>query len=112
VGRIRGSLDHEELLKPLWPFLIAEVIILFLLTYFPGLVMFLPRALDLQGGSAVRRRTHRRPRAGGWGFGLDREEQAGLFVSLGLPSAPRRSEGTAGWAPGRPNEGVRPHPWR
>ncbi|MFB3818723.1 MAG: TRAP transporter large permease [Candidatus Methylomirabilales bacterium] len=45
IGSSLAKISIEELLKPLWPFLIAEVVILFLITYFPTLVMFLPRAL-------------------------------------------------------------------
>jgi tripartite ATP-independent transporter DctM subunit len=45
IGSSLAKISIEELLKPLWPFLIAEIVILFLITYFPGLVMFLPRAL-------------------------------------------------------------------
>lgn len=45
IGSSLAKISIEELVKPLWPFLIAEVVILFLITYFPALVMFLPRAL-------------------------------------------------------------------
>jgi len=40
-----AKISIEELLKPLWPFLLAELVILFLITYFPPTVMFLPRLL-------------------------------------------------------------------
>ncbi|MDI6870118.1 MAG: TRAP transporter large permease [Bacillota bacterium] len=39
VGRIRMS----ELLKELWPYLVAEVSVLFLITYVPEIVLFVPR---------------------------------------------------------------------
>ncbi len=45
IGSSLAKISIEELLRPLWPFLIAEVAVLFLITYFPALVMFLPRAL-------------------------------------------------------------------
>lgn len=40
-----AKISIEELLKPLWPFLIAEIVILFLITYVPATVMFLPRLM-------------------------------------------------------------------
>ena len=40
-----AKISIEELLKPLWPFLIAEIVILLLITYVPATVMFLPRLL-------------------------------------------------------------------
>jgi tripartite ATP-independent transporter DctM subunit len=40
-----ARISMEELLKPLWPFLIAELVILFLITYVPEFSMFLPRVL-------------------------------------------------------------------
>lgn len=45
IGSSLAKITIEELLKPLWPFLIAEVVILLLITYVTPLVMFLPRLL-------------------------------------------------------------------
>lgn len=45
IGSSLAKISIEELLKPLWPFLIAEIVILFLITYVTPLVMWLPRAL-------------------------------------------------------------------
>jgi len=40
-----AKISIEELLKPLWPFLVAEIVVLFIITYIPVTVMFLPRLL-------------------------------------------------------------------
>jgi TRAP-type C4-dicarboxylate transport system permease large subunit len=40
-----GTISIEELLKPLWPFLIAEIAVLLLITYVTPFVMWLPRTL-------------------------------------------------------------------
>lgn len=45
IGSSLAKISMEELLKPLWPFLIAEIVILFLITYVPQLPMTLPRLL-------------------------------------------------------------------
>lgn len=45
IGSSLAKISIEELLKPLWPFLIAEIVILFLITYVTPLVMWLPRTL-------------------------------------------------------------------
>jgi len=45
IGSSLAEISIEELLKPLWPFLIAEIVILFLITYVTPLVMWLPRTL-------------------------------------------------------------------
>jgi tripartite ATP-independent transporter DctM subunit len=45
IGSSLAKISLEELLKPLWPFLIAEVVILMLITYVTPLVMWLPRTL-------------------------------------------------------------------
>jgi tripartite ATP-independent transporter DctM subunit len=45
IGSSLAKISMEELLKPLWPFLIAEIVILFLITYVTPLVMWLPRTL-------------------------------------------------------------------
>ncbi|MEI8188933.1 MAG: TRAP transporter large permease [candidate division NC10 bacterium] len=45
IGSSLAKISMEELLKPLWPFLIAEVVILLLITYVTPLVMWLPRTL-------------------------------------------------------------------
>ncbi len=45
IGSSLAKISIEELLRPLWPFLIAEVAILFLITYYTPTVMFLPRLL-------------------------------------------------------------------
>ena len=39
IARIR----LEELMKEIWPFLAIEIVVLLLITYFPGLVLFVPR---------------------------------------------------------------------
>lgn len=45
IGSSLAKISIEELLKPLWPFLIVEITVLFLITYVPSTVMFLPRLL-------------------------------------------------------------------
>jgi tripartite ATP-independent transporter DctM subunit len=45
IGSSLAKISIEELLKPLWPFLIAEIVILLLITYVTPLVMWLPRTL-------------------------------------------------------------------
>jgi len=45
IGSSLAKISIEELLKPLWPFLIAEVGVLLLITYVTPLVMWLPRTL-------------------------------------------------------------------
>lgn len=45
IGSSLAKISIEELLKPLWPFLIAEIVILMLITYVTPLVMWLPRTL-------------------------------------------------------------------
>jgi len=45
IGSSLAKISMEELLKPLWPFLIAEIVILMLITYVTPLVMWLPRTL-------------------------------------------------------------------
>ena len=45
IGSSLAKISLEELLKPLWPFLIAEIAILLLITYVTPLVMWLPRTL-------------------------------------------------------------------
>jgi len=45
IGSSLAKISIEELLRALWPFLIAEIAILFLITYVPATVMFLPRLL-------------------------------------------------------------------
>jgi tripartite ATP-independent transporter DctM subunit len=45
IGSSLAKISMEELLKPLWPFLIVEVVILMLITYVTPLVMWLPRTL-------------------------------------------------------------------
>jgi tripartite ATP-independent transporter DctM subunit len=45
IGSSLAKISIEELLKPLWPFLIAEIVILLIITYIPATVMFLPRLL-------------------------------------------------------------------
>jgi tripartite ATP-independent transporter DctM subunit len=38
-----GKISLEDLSKGIWPFLLAEIAVLFLITYIPGICMFLPR---------------------------------------------------------------------
>lgn len=45
IGSSLAKISLEELMKPLWPFLIAEIVILMLITYVTPLVMWLPRTL-------------------------------------------------------------------
>jgi tripartite ATP-independent transporter DctM subunit len=45
IGSSLAKISIEELLKPLWPFLIAELGVLLLITYVTPLVMWLPRIL-------------------------------------------------------------------
>jgi tripartite ATP-independent transporter DctM subunit len=45
IGSSLAKISIEELLKPLWPFLVAEIAILLLITYVTPLVMWLPRTL-------------------------------------------------------------------
>jgi tripartite ATP-independent transporter DctM subunit len=42
VGASVGGVKAEQMLKPLVPFYLAILAVLFLITYFPGLVMWLP----------------------------------------------------------------------
>ena len=42
-----GQLKLEEVVPDLWPFILAEVAILLLITYVPVIPMFLPRLLGL-----------------------------------------------------------------
>jgi len=42
VGASVGGVKAEQMLKPLVPFYLAILVVLFLITYFPGLVMWLP----------------------------------------------------------------------
>jgi TRAP-type C4-dicarboxylate transport system permease large subunit len=39
---IRDSVKAEQMMKPLVPFYLAILAVLLLITYFPGLVMWLP----------------------------------------------------------------------
>jgi tripartite ATP-independent transporter DctM subunit len=43
IGSTLAKISIEELLKPLWPFLLAEIGVLLLITYYTPTVMFLPR---------------------------------------------------------------------
>jgi tripartite ATP-independent transporter DctM subunit len=45
IGSSLAKISIEELLRPLWPFLLAEIGVLLLITYYTPTVMFLPRAL-------------------------------------------------------------------
>jgi len=38
-----GKIDLEKLMSAVWPFLAIEIVVLFLITYFPGLVLFVPK---------------------------------------------------------------------
>lgn len=38
-----GKISLEDLFKAIWPFLLAEVVVLFLVTYIPDIALFLPR---------------------------------------------------------------------
>jgi TRAP-type C4-dicarboxylate transport system permease large subunit len=40
----------EAIAKSLWPFLVAEVLVLILIAYWPDLTLFVPRLLGLAGG--------------------------------------------------------------
>lgn len=43
VGCGIAQITIERLVKAIWPFLLASIVVLFLITYIPGLVMWLPK---------------------------------------------------------------------
>ncbi len=43
VGCGIGQITIERLVKAIWPFLLASIVVLFLITFIPGLVLWLPR---------------------------------------------------------------------
>jgi len=45
VGASISDLSIERVTRALWPFLIAEIIVLLLLTYIPAVTLFIPRLL-------------------------------------------------------------------
>ena len=46
VGCIVGRMKMEDVVKALWPFYIAMVAVLFLVTYVPPIAMWLPSLLS------------------------------------------------------------------
>ena len=45
IAMVVGEVSFHELIKSLWPFILVELVVLFLIVYIPPLTMFVPRAL-------------------------------------------------------------------
>lgn len=45
IAMVVGEVSFHELIKSLWPFILVELVVLFLIVYIPPLTMFIPRTL-------------------------------------------------------------------
>ena len=43
IGAAIGGITVEQLIKEIWPFLIIQVVVLFLITYFPAITLYIPK---------------------------------------------------------------------
>ena len=49
VAMLISKLSLGEIVKALWPFIMVEFAVLFLIVYFPPITMFVPKTLGLLG---------------------------------------------------------------